>query len=106
MLGNDFTLQQAIALHQAGRVAEAVHLYQKIIRKDAKAVGALNLLGIAQFQLGHLPQAAEALRRVVKLNPNTPNVDFNLARVLQALNRLPVYGRNASRDRTNEASLD
>lgn len=82
-------VQQAVDLHRAGRIDEAVRAYRKVLRKDARAVGALNLLGLAEFQRGRLPEAADALTRAARLNPDLPNVDYNLARVLQA------QGRNA-----------
>jgi tetratricopeptide (TPR) repeat protein len=81
-------LQHAVGLHRSGQLDEAVRAYKKVLRKDARAVGALNLLGLAEFQLGHLPEAADALSRAARLNPDLPNVDFNLGRVLQAQGRL------------------
>lgn len=80
-------LQQAIDLHRLGRTEEAVRAYKKILRKDRSAVGALNLLGLAEFQLGHLPEAADALGRAARLNPELPNVDYHLAHVFQAQGR-------------------
>ena len=81
-------LQQAVGLHRSGRVDEAVRGYKKVLRKDACAVGALNLLGLAEFQLGHLQEAADALSRAARLNPDLPDIDYNLGRVLQAQGRL------------------
>lgn len=80
-------LQQAVELHRAGRVDEAVRAYKKVLRQDARAVGALNLLGLAEFQLGHLAKAADALTRAARLSPDLPNIDYNLGRVLQAQGR-------------------
>jgi len=80
----DQRLQRAVALHQAGQVADAVLLYEKIVKKSPDAAGVLNLLGIARFQLGNLPQAATAMRRALRLNPALPNADYNLGRILQA----------------------
>lgn len=80
-------LQQAVELHRSGRVDEAVRAYKKVLRKDARAIGVLNLLGLAEFQLGHLAEAADALTRAARLNPDLPNIDYNLGRVLQAQER-------------------
>ncbi|HTM71786.1 MAG TPA: tetratricopeptide repeat protein, partial [Pseudolabrys sp.] len=80
-------LQQAVELHRSGRVDEAVRTYKKVLRKDARAIGVLNLLGLAEFQLGHLAEAADALTRAARLNPDLPNIDYNLGRVLQAQER-------------------
>jgi tetratricopeptide (TPR) repeat protein len=77
-------LQQAVELHRAGRLDEAVRLYKKILRKDDRAADVSSLLGLAEFQLGHLPEAADALSRAARLNPDLPNIDFSLARVLAA----------------------
>ena len=86
----DPLLQQAVDLHRSGRVDEAVRAYKNILRKDARAVGALNLLGLAEFQLGHLPEAADALSRAARLDPDLPNIDYNFGRVLQAQGRFEV----------------
>lgn len=80
----DHRLQRAVALHQAGQVVDAVLLYEKIVKKTPNAAGVLNLLGIAHFQLGNLPQAETAMRRALRLNPALPNADYNLGRILQA----------------------
>jgi tetratricopeptide (TPR) repeat protein len=84
----DRLLQDGIALHRAGRVEDAVRVYKKVLRKHPGAASALNLLGLAEFQLGHLPEAADALAKACRLDPALPNIDYNLGRVLQAQGRL------------------
>jgi tetratricopeptide (TPR) repeat protein len=81
-------LQQAVTLHRAGRLEDAVRAYKTVLRDDERAVGVLNLLGLAQFQLGQLPEAIDALGRVAHFDPNFPNIDFHLGQVLQAQGRL------------------
>ncbi len=50
------SLQQAVALHQAGRAAEARQLYQAILAVDAQHVEARHNLGVLEVQAGQ-PQA-------------------------------------------------
>jgi tetratricopeptide (TPR) repeat protein len=82
---SDALLQRAMALHQSGRLQEAIETYEKVVATNPLAAGVLNLLGIARFQSGDLPKAATALRRALTLNPELPNAHYNLGRVLQGL---------------------
>jgi tetratricopeptide (TPR) repeat protein len=78
---------QAAGLHRAGRLPEAISLYQKLVRDFPGEANAHNMLGIALFQSGRLTEAAQSMEAALKLNPLIPNGDFNLANVLQALGR-------------------
>jgi tetratricopeptide (TPR) repeat protein len=87
MSAPDSVLAKAVQLHRSGNVAEAIRLYEKIVRSAPKNAGALNLLGLACFQAGKLERAAEALEKALAFKPDLPDAHYNLATVLQALGR-------------------
>jgi protein O-GlcNAc transferase len=78
----DQKLQRAMALHQAGRLAEAAKLYRQISNKDPHNLHALHYLGIIEAAAGNLARAKALLARSLSATP--PNVMFieNYATIL------------------------
>src|SRR5712692_8471283 len=85
---------RAAGVHRAGRLPEAITLYQQLLQDFPNEANAHNMLGIALFQSGRLAEAAQSMDAALKLNPLIPNGDFNLANVLQALGRYPEASRH------------
>jgi protein O-GlcNAc transferase len=79
------TLQRAIALHQAGHVAQAELLYRSLLRTAPEHFDALRLLGVAAMQGGRAVEAGELLASALVINPHHPETLYNhglaLARV-------------------------
>jgi predicted O-linked N-acetylglucosamine transferase (SPINDLY family) len=69
-------LQDAIALHQQGRLAEAAALYAEILKQDPKQPGVLHLLGLIELQSGQAEKAAVLFDRAAALEPG--NAEFHL----------------------------
>jgi len=65
----DPLLQNAVSLHKAGRLAEAAHLYQQILRANPRHFEALYSLAMIHFQSGRLEEAQNLLGEVLRLNP-------------------------------------
>jgi predicted TPR repeat methyltransferase len=65
----DAVLQEAKRLHQAGRLADAVALYQRIVQADPAQFEALYGLGMAHAQQGRLAEGQRALEQALKINP-------------------------------------
>jgi tetratricopeptide (TPR) repeat protein len=90
-------LQNAVALHQAGRMAEAEQAYRKLLRKDPLNVDGLRLLGGLYLQNKDMTQAAELLEKAVKLLPDHAETLTNLGIALHKGGRkaeaLAVYQR-------------
>jgi tetratricopeptide (TPR) repeat protein len=80
-------LSHAANLHQLGRLAEAIPLYEKHIQIAPRDADAHNMLGIAYFQSGQPERAADVMVKALALNPSITNGDFNLANILQAAGR-------------------
>lgn len=84
---NALEFSKATALFQQGRFAEAIPVYEAILRREPRNIGAANLLGIALMQTGRLEEAAAAIRNALRADPNQPDAHYNLAVVLQTLGR-------------------
>jgi tetratricopeptide (TPR) repeat protein len=81
------TLQEAIGLHQQGRLREAEKLYARAIKAAPDNFDALHLLGLIKAQTGQMGEAYRLMSAALKINPNVPDVLVNLANVLHALKR-------------------
>ncbi len=82
---SDFS--RAAALHQQGRLDEAIVAYREALRKQPNNTGGLNLLGIALSQAGRPDEAVLAIRGALDLNPDQPSAHYNLGTILQTLSR-------------------
>jgi tetratricopeptide (TPR) repeat protein len=80
-------LELAVRHQQAGRLREAVAIYQDILRAAPANADVMQRLGVALAQGGLPEEGARLLARSVELNPNKPTVLLNLARALLTLGR-------------------
>lgn len=81
-------LNQALDLHRAGRLAEAVAVYEGLVAQNPDAQPVLNYGGLARFQQGDAEGALVWLQRAVDLNPEDQSACNNLAAVLKATGRV------------------
>ncbi|MEA2711756.1 MAG: hypothetical protein QOF78_4357 [Phycisphaerales bacterium] len=77
----DALLREAVAHHQAGRLAQAQPLYEQILRHDPQNPNALNLLGMVHHQQDRQDEAAAMIERAVKLAPSVAGFHNNLGNV-------------------------
>ena len=82
-------LQEALALHQQGRLREAEKLYARALKAAPDNFDALHLLGLIKAQSGQMGEAYRLMSTALKINPNVPDVLINFANVLHALKRDP-----------------
>jgi tetratricopeptide (TPR) repeat protein len=76
-----------MALHQAGRLQEAVSLYNKVLAEDSRHFEALHLLGMASIQTGQPAAAVDLLERAIRVNPNVAATHSLLAAAFHPLGR-------------------
>ena len=81
------TMQEAVALHQQGRLREAEKLYARVLKAEPEHSDALQLLGLAKAQGGQMGEAFRLISAALKINPKAPDAWMNLANVLHALKR-------------------
>jgi len=62
-------LAEAVSLHQAGHMAEAVELYEKIIAEVPGHFDATHLLGVVALQEGRLERAQALIESALRISP-------------------------------------
>jgi tetratricopeptide (TPR) repeat protein len=80
-------LQDALSLHQQGRLREAEKLYARALKAAPDNFDALHLLGLINAQTGQMGEAYRLMSAALKINPNVPDVLVNFANVLHGLKR-------------------
>ncbi|MBT3915097.1 MAG: tetratricopeptide repeat protein [Rhodospirillaceae bacterium] len=80
-------LQEALAHHQAGRLQDALPLYQKALELEPDQPDALHLCGLVCHQVGRGEQAAELIGRAVEINGDSALYRTNFAIVLNMIGR-------------------
>ena len=73
---------------RAGRAREALTIYRRVIKIDGRNAQALNLAGVAYFQLGDQRRALKHLRQAVAGGTADVDAHNNLGNVLKAAGRL------------------
>jgi len=81
------TLQEALSLHQQGRLRDAEKLYARALKAAPDNFDALHLLGLIKAQSGQMGEAHRLMVAALKINPNAPDALVNFANVLHALKR-------------------
>src|SRR2546429_5711625 len=98
MLSIPQMIQQAVQLHSAGKLADAEAMYLKGLDRAPNEPAALHLFGVLRHQQGRHSQAAELVRRPVRINPRDADAHTNLASICRALkeaDRAILAGRPA-----------
>jgi len=80
-------LRQAIALHRAGKLAEAERLYRLVLQGNPRHPDALTLLGTVCLQRGAFAEGIALIDRSLALAPKQPNALVNRGNALSALQR-------------------
>ena len=80
-------LNDALSLHQQGRLREAEKLYMRALKAAPGNFDALHLLGLINAQNGQMGEAYRLMSAALKINPNAPDVLINFANVLHGLKR-------------------
>ena len=75
-------LRHAVALHQEGRVDDAVQLYRRVLDTASDHPEAVHYLGIALYQRGESAAGLDGVRRSVALAPDRADFQANLGKVL------------------------
>lgn len=80
-------LEQAVARHRAGQLADAEVLYREVLAMSPAHPGGLHYLGLLGLQTGHLVAAEELLARAALAAPGDPVVHNNWGIALARLGR-------------------
>lgn len=82
-------LAQVIAVHQAGRLAEAIDGYEAILREHPDDPDTLHFFGMLHFQLGRGIDAVRLIGRSLDLMPGNPHAWNNLGNILTFQDKFP-----------------
>ncbi|WP_151118917.1 O-linked N-acetylglucosamine transferase family protein [Hypericibacter adhaerens] len=85
-------LQEGLARHQAGRLDEAIELYQRVLKERPTQPDALHLSGVIHHQRGDSKMAVKLIRKALKGDPSNANALVNLGAALTALERWEEAG--------------
>jgi tetratricopeptide (TPR) repeat protein len=80
-------IQQAIALHQQGRLAEAERIYEAVLRSHPRQFDALHLRGVLKHQQGDSVEALRLVAAALKADPKSAPALSNYGVILGALER-------------------
>ena len=78
---------EALTLHQSGRIAEAEKIYRSILQQQPDHPGASHLLGVIRQQQGDYQAALDLIGRAIAINPNKAVYRNNYGAVLLSLER-------------------
>lgn len=90
-------INDALSLHQAGRLDEAAQIYRQILAIDPDHADCLHLLGMVAFQLEQHEAAAELIRKAIAIHKTAASYHSNLGNVLQAQGKLDEAGASYRR---------
>ena len=79
--------QEAVSLHEAGRLPEAERAYQGLLEVDHSHFGGLHHLGVLRAQQGRLVEALTLLERALAQNPDSAEAQNHAGAVLHAMKR-------------------
>lgn len=71
-------MQSAIALHEAGKLAQAEALYRRILQQVPREPDALHMLGVIAYQTGNYPAALELISSAISARDTEPGFFVNL----------------------------
>ena len=78
---------QALVLHQRGKLVEAEQLYRQVLAVDARMLAARQMLGVLQVQQGRLEDALATMQSALALNPRHAGVLVNAGNILNLMGR-------------------
>ena len=87
------------ALHQEGRVLEALPVYEALLARDPQHANALHFSALILDEIGRSREALERIERSLEIDPRTPDVWSNAALLFMAA------GRDDDARRALEAAL-
>ncbi len=80
--------KSALKAHQAGDLAQAKALYEKVLQQDPEHAEAMHLLGVLAAQLGQFEIAVHWIQQAIAIKPDVPVFQNNFGNALKAFGDL------------------
>jgi predicted O-linked N-acetylglucosamine transferase (SPINDLY family) len=77
-------IEEAVALHQAGRLDDAARLYLRILQRAPRDFNALHFLGILRLAQGKAGEAARLIGQALQVDARVSDAHLNLGNALAA----------------------
>jgi len=87
VLNVEDALQLAMRLHQDGRLEEAEHVYQEVLKQDPGNSSALHYLGILMVQMGQPEDGIIYIRRALANYPDNPQMHNHIGEAFRTMGR-------------------
>jgi len=81
-------VQQAMALHQAGKLDDAAAIYARVLALDPNQFECVHYLGVAKLQKGHSEEALVLFDRALRIRATDASLHSNKGLALQNLGRV------------------
>ena len=95
-------LNEALALHQSGRLEEAERLYRQALASEPRNADALQLYGVLACQSARPELGVDLISRAIAINPTPAGFHLNLGNALQGLGRHQEAAKSFRRVLTRE----
>ena len=82
-----YQIENALALHQQGRLSEAEAIYRAVLAASPRQFAVLNFLGILETQRGRHEQAIKCFKKALADDATNPALHSNMGNALQGLGR-------------------
>jgi tetratricopeptide (TPR) repeat protein len=86
-IGALMAFQQAVSLHDQGRLWEAERLFEIVLKTDQRHFGAIYRLGLIRLRQGRFDDAARLFRRAAKIDKTSADAQLHLGVALTGLGR-------------------
>jgi protein O-GlcNAc transferase len=90
-------VQQAMALHQAGKLDDAAAIYARVLALDPGQFECVHYLGVAKMQRGHSEEALVLFDRALRIRASDASLHSNKGLALQNLGRMQEALASAER---------
>jgi len=87
-------LSKPMSLHQQGRFAEAIALYDTALKQDPKNPDVLYLTGLCRLQMGDMERGAQHMRALIKLQPRHAAAQHALGKALLEIGKTTIGQRH------------
>ncbi|WP_400075390.1 tetratricopeptide repeat protein [Winogradskyella sp. R77965] len=93
---NDKTFEQANALYNEGKYAEAIDKYESILKSEVHSAELYYNLGNANYKLNNVAPSIYYFEKALQLNPNDKDIENNLSfaqqMTIDAIDKVPEVG--------------